>query len=364
MTVFVAPRSRVLKYLFLLLNLAALQVAAAAAPPQALFYLSREAKSVQSFLAHLDQVDVLAPHWYAVDSHGVLTGEPDPQVLAAAKAHRIRVTPLVTNIGFVREDVHALLMHPEDHPALFAALVRTAKEHGYAGFQLDFENVPAADRDALTALVRGAAQALHAARLTVSIATIPNASVMPKETGYAAWHYANWGGAFDLQALAEAVDLVCLMTYDQHTFTTMPGPVAGWPWFTAQLDAALKLVPREKLALGIPLYGYRWFAGTPNKAGAREFDKPNLNAEFIDAVDVAKLAKAYHGRFAWDAEDRAASMVFYRDNVREWVFYTDDRTFSERYRLVRQQRLAGFASWVLGSEDPAIWKLLPSRKPL
>jgi spore germination protein YaaH len=352
-----------LKVLFLLLNLAALQVAAAAAPPQALFYLTREAKSVQSFMAHLDQVDVLAPNWYAVDRKGVLTGEPDPKVMAAAKAHRIQVTPLVTNAGFVQEDVHALLAHPETHPALFAALVRAAKEHGYAGFQLDFENVPAGDRDALSALVRGAAQALHAQHLVVSIATIPNASIMPKETGYSAWHYANWGGAFDLKALAQAVDLVCLMTYDQHTFTTMPGPVAGWPWVNAQLDAALKLVPREKLALGIPLYGFRWFAGTPTKAGPREFDKPNLNAEFIDAVDVQKLAKTYHGRFAWDAGDRAASMVFYRDNVREWVFYTDGRTFGERYQLVRQQRLAGFASWVLGSEDPAIWKYLPSRKP-
>jgi spore germination protein YaaH len=351
-----------LKYLFLLLNLTALQLTAAAATPQALFYLSREAKSVQSFMAHLDQVDVLAPHWYNVDGQGALTGEPDPQVLAASKAHRIAVTPLVTNLGFVKEDVHTLLTHPETHPALFAALVHAAKEHGYAGFQLDFENVPAADREALTALVRAAAAALHAEHLQVSIATIPNAMVMPRETGYAAWHYDNWGGAFDLKALSEAVDLVCLMTYDQHTFTTMPGPVAGWPWVTAQLDSALKLMPRQKLALGIPLYGYRWFAGTPTKAGAREFDKSNLNAEWIDAADVLKLAKTYHGRFAWDPIDRAASMFFYRDNVREWVFYTDGRSFGERYRLVKQQHLAAFASWVLGSEDPAIWKLLPSRE--
>lgn len=321
-----------LKYLFLLLNLAAPQVTAAPAPPQALFYLSRDAKSVQSFLAHADQIDTLAPNWYAVDSHGVLTGEPDAQVLAAAKAHRIPVTPLVTNVGFVQEDVHALLMKPDSHPALFAALVRAA------------------------------VQALRAEHLLVSIATVPNASIMPKETGYSAWRYANWGGAFDLKAIGEVVDLLCLMTYDQHTFTTMPGPVAGMPWVSAQLDAALKLVPPQKLALGIPVYGYHWFASTPTKAGAREFDKPNLNAEFIDAVDVIALARKYHGRFAWDADDRSASMYFYRDNVREWVFYTDGRTFGERYRLVRQQRLAGFASWVLGSEDPAIWKLLPSHK--
>lgn len=152
------------------------------------------------------------------------------------------------------------------------------------------------------------------------------------------------------------------MTYDQHSFTSMPGPVAGWPWVNAQLDYALKVVPRHKLALGIPLYGYHWSAGTPVKTGPREFDKSNLNAEWIDAADVVKLAKTYHGHFDWDAYDRSASMYFYRDNVREWVFYSDTRTFGERYDLVKKAGLAGFASWVLGSEDPGIWKLLPSHK--
>jgi spore germination protein YaaH len=350
-----------LRYLFLLLNLATLP-ALAAPSPQALFYINREPKSVRSFLDHASQVDVLAPHWYDVDRNGAVTGEADPKVLDAARRNNVRVTPLVTNGGFVQEDVHHFLTHPELHPALFAALIRIAKEHGYAGFQLDFEHVPSTDRDALTALVRAAAKALHAEKLLVSIATVPNANRLPSATGYSAWHYENWGGAFDLKALAEAVDLVCLMTYDQHTFTTMPGPVAGMPWVAAQLDAALKAVPREKLALGIPLYGYHWSAGTPAKAGPREFDKPSLNAAFIDAPDVVKLARTYHGRFGWDEDERSASMYFYRDYVREWVFYTDTRTFDARYRLVRQQRLAGFASWVLGSEDPGIWKLLPTHK--
>jgi spore germination protein YaaH len=355
-----------LKPLFLAVNLLALPAfAATSAPsdsPKALFYLTREAKSVDSFMAHLDKIDVLSPNWYAVDSKGVVTGEPDAKVLEAAKRHHIAVTPLVTNLGFIREDVHTLLTNPGVHPQFIASLIRAARENGYAGFQLDLEHVPSEDRDALTALVREAAKAFHQEQLQLSIATIPNAPLMPKETGYSAWHYQRWGGAFDLKALAESVDLLCLMTYDQHGFTTMPGPVAGWPWVVGQLDYALEVVPKQKLALGIPLYGYHWSAGTPTKAGPREFDGANLNAEWIDAADVVKLGKTYHGHFAWDAEDRTASMYFYRDNVREWVFYSDTRTFGERYKLVKQRGLAGFASWVLGSEDPGIWKLLPSRK--
>lgn len=75
-----------------------------------------------------------------------------------------------------------------------------------------------------------AAAALHAAGFQLSIATVPNAPGYPGQTAYAAWMYRDWRGAYDLKALAQAVDLICLMTYDQHTAYTPPGPVAAYPW--------------------------------------------------------------------------------------------------------------------------------------
>lgn len=352
--------------LLLALNLIALPALAATPVPvtstNALFYLTREAKSVDSFLAHADKIDVVSPHWIDVSPKGEVTGEPDAKVMEAARKHRIPVIPLVTNKGFIREDVHELLTHPEVHPAMFEGLIRAAKQHGYSGFQLDLEHVPSSDREALTAFVRAASAALRKEKLHVSIAVIPAAPLPGAETGYQAWHAANWGGAFDLKAIGEAVDLLCLMTYDQHGFTTLPGPVAGWGWVNGQLDYALTLVPKKKLALGIPVYGYHWAAATPKKGGPREFDNANLQAKWVDAADVVTLGKKYNGHFAWDAADRTSYMYFYRDNVREWIYYSDARTFNERYQLVKQRGLAGFASWVLGSEDPGIWKLLPKRK--
>src|SRR5262245_2378174 len=111
----ISANSQMLKSL--LLSLSVLASSAMAATPQALFYLTREAKSVDSFVAHADQVDLIAPHWINVDSQGKLSGDPDPAVMAAAKRHNVPVIPLVTNQGFVREDIHALLTHPEYHAA-------------------------------------------------------------------------------------------------------------------------------------------------------------------------------------------------------------------------------------------------------
>jgi spore germination protein YaaH len=329
--------------------------------PKALFYLTREANSVRSFFAHADKIDVLVPNWYVVDANGLVSGGPNPLVLEVARQHHVPVMPLLTSAGFVQDDAHKLLVNVTAYTQMIAALIQACKDNTYIGFQLDFENVNWTDRQALTKVVAETAAAFHKEGLQVSIATIPGAPGAPGEGGFSAWMYQNWRGAYDLKALAQAVDLICLMTYDQHTVWTVPGPVGGWAWTTANLDYALRLVPAQKLSLGIPLYGYHWFSGTPVKAPDKT-DKPNPTAEYISTEDAWDLAKAYKGHLEWDAVERTPWFYFYRDDVREWIFYTDARAFRERYTLVKDRGLQGFCSWVLGTEDPAIWELLPAHR--
>src|SRR5579883_2172344 len=233
------------------------------ARPKALFYLTHDAAGVQSFLDHWSKIDILAPDWYATDPAGKVTGRIDVQVLDAAREHHIPVLPLVVNPGFNQDNIHKLLVTPEAHSALIAGLMDESRKNGYIGFQFDFENVIETDRDALSALVRETAAAFHREGLQLSIATVPNAPATPGSAAFTRWIYANWRNVYDLKAIGEAVDLLCLMTYDEHTRYTPPGPVAGYTWTVDNLQYALQFVPREKLSLGIPVYGYRWFAGDP-----------------------------------------------------------------------------------------------------
>lgn len=330
--------------------------------PKSLFYMTREPQSVRSFLAHADKVDILSPNWYSVDSNGLVSGGPNPQVLETARQHHVPVMPLVVNNGFAQEQVHKFFTDTHARENAIYAMIRACTENGYIGFQLDLENVNWTDRSALADFVRETAAAFHKENLQLSIATIPNAPGHPGETGFSTWIYRNWRGAYDLKSIAESVDFLCLMTYDQHTTWTVPGPVAGWNWTIANLDYALKVVPPQKLALGIPLYGYHWFTGTPTKSEDKGEDKPNPTADYISTDDALDLAKAYGGHTEWDPVDKTAWFYFYRDDEREWIFYTDARTFKERYTLVKDRGLRGFASWVLGTEDAGIWDLLPSHK--
>ncbi len=190
---------------------------------------------------------------------------------------------------------------------------------------------------------------------------MPNAPGYPGQGGFAKWIYTDWRGAYDLAGLAKSVDLICLMTYDQQTRWTMPGPVAGWEWTVSNMNYALQSVPKEKLSLGIPLYGYHWYTGAPTKDSSGG-DKPNPSADYIGTPNALQLAESYNGKIQWDAEDHSAWFYFYRDQMREWIFFTDLHTFKDRYELVDKNGLQGFCSWVLGEEDPAIWKFLPQRR--
>ena len=87
----------------------------------------------------------------------------------------------------------------------------------------------------------------------------------------------------------------------------------------------------------------------------------NPTADAVTALNAEQLAEAYKSNIQWDELDRSAWFFFYRDQLREWVFFTDQRTFKERYDLAQQNGLEGFCSWVLGDEDPAIWQILPQR---
>jgi spore germination protein YaaH len=338
--------------------------------PQALFYMTETPDSVRDFLAHASQVDLLVPTWYTVDQNGLVSGEPDPLVMQTAKTAHVPVEPLLASQFADPASFHHLLNDPPAQQQMIAALLREARLHAYEGFQFDFENVAWTDRDAVSALVTRAGAALHAAGLRLSIAVVPAAPGYPGATAFSTWNYAHWQGAYDLAALAKVSDLICLMTYDEHTAYTPPGPVAGWHWVIENLDDTLQSVPKTRLSLGIPLYGRHWYAGPPKpslpnptapwSAAASHNDLPNITADYISGEDALLLARTWGATVQWDPVDRNSWFWFYRDNVREWVFFTTGQSFAARYDLVKHRGLEGFCSWVLGTEDPSIWKVLPT----
>ncbi len=341
-------------FMFRLIMVLVLAAVCLGAETKAVFYMTQTPDSMRSFLDHADQVGILIPTAYKVDDRGLVWGALDPKILQAAAAHGVPVMPIVANPGFDQKIIHALLGDEAAQQRMIASLTSECERFRYYGIQFDFEHVSFTDRDALTSLVRRTAQALAAGGFKLSIATVHVYSDFPGASDYAHWLYEDWRGAYDLKELAKFCDFISVMAYDQHTGHTTPGPVAGFKWVQQVLEYSLAEAPKEKISLGIPLYGRRWYAGIQNGQGA-------LQIASVNAAAALALAAANGVEPVWDDAEKAPWYFFYADGERQYVFYNDAHSFQSRYDLAKRYSLHSFSAWVLGAEDPAIWSTLPAR---
>jgi spore germination protein YaaH len=335
-----------------------LAATANAAQPEALFYMTTESRSVNSFLSHSEKIDLLVPAWYGVDKNGLISGGPNAYVLQVARAKRIPVMPIVSNLDFNQEDFSSLVHNSKAQEEMLDRMIQEARIYGYVGYQFDFEHINYLDRDALSSMIKDAYAKIHKSGLQLSMAIVPNAPGYPGKGRFSGWMYRNWRGAYDLASLSSNIDFISLMTYALHDNWTMPGPISGWQWTLDNIDFALNAVPANKLSIGIPLFGYRWYTGEPKHNGSMP-ETPNLTVDDLTGEDAILIAKSFNTPIMWDTTDHTAWLWYTRDYNREWVFFTDKRSFVDRYELIEQRGLRGFSAWALGQEDPSIWDALP-----
>ena len=301
-----------------------------------------------SLFAHLRQIDVVSPGWYDANADGSITGYARRDVIDAAHGAGVAIIPLVVNKDVDPDVAHAILADPARRAALAANLVNEAKTYGYAGFQLDFEQVPWTDRDLLTALTQDCANAFHAAGLSLSIAVIPRLPGDATSSGTLLDYFRQWSGAYDFAALAKAADFLSFMTYDEHNGVTPPGAVSGTPWMRQALEFSLQGVPPEKATLGLPTYYHDW-------TGVGRL----TSSSYADAMTLAQL----HGATpAFDAVEEEMHFTYSAYGVQHelWVQSTD--TLRLKLPLMYEYGLKGISVWRLGFEDPSFWNLIPPRR--
>jgi len=301
-----------------------------------------------SLMAHLGQIDVLSPAWYDANADGSITGYARRDVIDAAHASRVAIIPLIVNKDVDPGVGHAILADPNLRTALCGNLVKEAKAFGYAGFQLDFEQIPWTDRDLLTGLVKDCASAFHPAGLNLSIAVIPRMPGDDSATGSLLNYFRQWSGAYDFAALAKAADFLSFMTYDEHNGVTPPGAVSGTPWMRQALEFSMQGVPPEKATLGLPTYYHDW-------TGIGYL----TSSSYADAMILAQQ----HGvTAAFDPTQEEMHFGYDAYGVHHELWIQSPDTLRRKLPLMYEYGLKGISVWRLGFEDPSFWSLIPPRR--
>ncbi|MFO8059769.1 MAG: glycosyl hydrolase family 18 protein, partial [Bacillota bacterium] len=189
----------------------------------------------------LPGVNVVSPTWFQLaDGQGRLRNLADYRYVQWAHEQDIRVWALVSN-SFDPDLTSEVLNSRSARRALIRNVLTYADLYDLDGLNIDFENVYYEDRDILTQFVRELTALAHREGLTVSI----DVTMMSSSP--------TWSMCCDRRALAEVVDCVMLMAYDEHyAASPVAGSVSSLPWVESGLRRVVGEVPAEKLVLGIP----------------------------------------------------------------------------------------------------------------
>ncbi len=301
------------------------------------YYVNYDASSRVSLEANLTRLDFVTPYWYHVTPSGDIKSFSQPTVTAMLKANGIKVLPLVQNES-KWDDFTKTIETPDKRDAIVDKLVAVVETNGYDGIQIDFEGVNASDASKITDFMKRLHEQFKPRGWIVSQAVIARSS---DASTY-------WGGAYDYRELAKYNDYISIMAYD-YGYAGRPDPIAVAPiwWVEEVADYAVSRIPREKVILGIPLYGYDWNVtkGPP--------------ASSVSHAMAMELADRPNAELTYDDDSEANRLRYKDDNGDEHeVWFESADSFEAKLQIITDNRLAGFATWRLGHEDPETWTVI------
>jgi spore germination protein len=241
----------------------------------------------------------------------------------------------VTNGKWTYEPVAAMLHDPAVMTRHVNDVVALVQREGYAGIDIDYEDLRAGDRELYTTFVTTLADALHAKNKILSIAVFAKTTDAGEDQRNVAQDYA---------AIGAAADEVRLMAYDYHWAGSEPGPVAPITWVRQTLDYAKTQIPPEKIVLGVPVAGYDWVDG---------------RGEVVSWLQCFGRTKAYHATLQYDRLSQSPSFRYTDAQGREHeVWFENAESTSAKLEAVKVAGIRGVYLWMIGGEDDRTWSTL------
>jgi spore germination protein len=294
--------------------------------------------SLNSLQQHGDMINVVSPFWSTINEDGTITSRSTNNrdaVMRYARENRVKVTLLLNNAksGTSSVPIHHLLSNSQRRSDAVANIEEHVKANGFDGVNIDFEMVPPEDRDYVTQFMQELSDRLRPSGYTVAMSVFPKKDESTNDVAI----------AYDYKALANYVDQIVVMTYDNHGEWSGPGSVADITWVEDNLKYALQFIPKQKIYLGIAAYGYDWSA---------------TGVQTVTYSDAMEQAAKYNTAISWDPASKSSYYTYVDSAGQHQVWFENSRSLAYKLDLVNKYDIKGVAIWRLGQEDPGYWQVL------
>lgn len=252
----------------------------------------------------------------------------------------LTLTPLGADGRFNNNLVSALVREEAVQQRLIWELGRTMQERGFEGLDIDFEYVLAEDRERFAAFVRKARQVMNLFGYPVTAALAPKTSAGQKGLLYE---------GIDYRLLGEAANSVMLMTYEWGYSQGPPMAVAPIHMVRRVVEYAVTEIPREKISLGIPNYGYDW---------PLPYERGVTRARTINNREAVQIAIDYGVNIRFDETAQSPYFRYWQYGIQHEVWFEDVRSIKAKFNLIQEYGLLGAGYWQLMNFFKANWLMM------
>ena len=291
-----------------------------------------------NMIPEMPGVNVVSPTWFELSgSDGSIKNLGSLDYVNWAKNRDYQIWGLFSN-AFDPDLTHEALKKYETRQLIIHQLLQYCQIYRLDGINIDIENVREEDGPLVTQFIREATPYFHQAGLIVSM------DITFMTTG-------NWSAFYEREKLAESVDYLIVMAYDEHWGSSeIAGSVASFPWVETNLQKLLEVVPNDKLILGVPLYTRLWEETSTGELSSKAMSMAEVK-EWLAANAVTTQYDEVSGQNY--AEYYAADS---KSTYRIWL--EDEFSLQKRAELALKYNLKGIASWSRYFADNTAWTAL------
>lgn len=296
----------------------------------------------------------VSPWIYGLARNGQIVAQvPERAAETAAGMEELRrsgipIVPTIANVtngrwayepvADILHDSAAMDRHVND-------IVALVLREGYAGIDIDYEDLRGSDREAFSTFVTNLGDALHAEDKILSVAVFAKTSDAGDDQRNVAQDYA---------AIGDAVDEVRLMAYDYHWAGSAPGPVAPITWVREVLEYAKAEIPAEKIVLGVPVAGFDWVVGDGGVQG-----------EPVSWLQCYGRTRAYNATLQYDRLSQSPSFRYTDEQGRAHeVWFENAESTTAKLEAAKSAGIRGVYLWMFGDEDDRTWATLRDIMPV
>lgn len=263
----------------------------------------------------------------------------------------LTLTSLSENGTFSSALANRVLTDAALQEKVIQSVTDVVKQNGYGGVDVDFEYIPQESAAAYANFV-GAIREKLEQDYEVFVSAAPKASADQPGLLY---------GGHDYRLLGEAADMVLLMTYEWGYTFGPPMAVSPLPQVKRVLDYGVTEIPRAKILMGVPNYGYDW---------PLPYVRGTTKAESLSNVAAVHRAGIRNAAIRFDETAQSPYYTYYdrpaqaNGAVEHEVWFENASSAEAMLSLVAEYGLGGIGVWNIMQYFPSLWLVMNQLYPI